>query len=148
MSWTFWVIDVLSLIIYWYGPDTVVTLTEGETEALDAPIDADSARAVFALADLARPMMDWRLLDPRTGEETYRRAGRWGRNEATDRVNSIRSDWKKGVTHGKAFTHRIPRIEGHQIVSRKQKIGSRRIDYRMRNSDCELLNLETGEFMD
>ena len=61
---------------YWYGPDTVVTLTEGETEALDAPIDADSARAVFALADFARPMMDWRLLDPRTGEETYRRAGR------------------------------------------------------------------------
>ena len=50
--------------------------------------------------------------------------------------------------HGKAFTHRIPRIEGHQIVSRKQKIGSRRIDYRMRNSDCELLNLETGEFRD
>ena len=61
---------------YWYGADTVVILTEGEAEALDAPIDEDYARAAFDLSDLARMTMDWRLVEPRVGEETYRLAGR------------------------------------------------------------------------
>ncbi len=61
---------------YWYGPDTVVILTEGEATALDAPTSADAAKALFALADLARLVMNWRLAEPRAGEETYRRAGR------------------------------------------------------------------------
>ena len=61
---------------YWYGADTVVILTEGEAAALDAPGDADYARAAFDLMDLARMTMNWRLTDPGSGEETYRRAGR------------------------------------------------------------------------
>ena len=61
---------------YWYGADTVVILTEGETEGLDAPLDAENARAAFDLTDLARMTMNWRLIDPRTGEEAYKIAGR------------------------------------------------------------------------
>jgi hypothetical protein len=61
---------------YWYGADTVVILTEGENEALDAPFDAENARAAFDLTDLARMTMNWRLIEPRTGVETYKSAGR------------------------------------------------------------------------
>ncbi|MBW2142412.1 MAG: hypothetical protein JRG97_15365, partial [Deltaproteobacteria bacterium] len=61
---------------YWYGPDTIVFLTEGETVTFDAPGGPDSTRAAFAIADLAKLIMNWRLIDPRTGEEAYRRAGR------------------------------------------------------------------------
>jgi len=67
---------VSSARFYWYLADTVVILTEGEATALDAPGSAEGARAAFALADMARLVMNWRLVEPRAGEETYRRAGR------------------------------------------------------------------------
>jgi hypothetical protein len=37
---------------------------------------AASAKAVFAMADLARPVMSERWTEPGQGEEVYRRAGR------------------------------------------------------------------------
>ena len=61
---------------YWYLTDTVVILTEGEASALDSPADAEYARAGFELADLAKLTMNLRLIDPRTGMETYQSAGR------------------------------------------------------------------------
>lgn len=70
---------ITSSKFYWYWTDTIVVVTEGETAALDAPGTAapeEYARAGFALADMARLVMNWRLAEPRAGEETYRRAGR------------------------------------------------------------------------
>ena len=67
---------IRSARFYWYGPDTIVLLTEGDAAALDAPASADGAKAAFAMADMARLVMNWRLVEPRAGEETYRRAGR------------------------------------------------------------------------
>ena len=70
---------ITSSKFYWYGPDRVVMLTEGEAAALDTLGPAsleDYDRAVFELADMARIIMDWRLVDPRAGEESYRLAGR------------------------------------------------------------------------
>ena len=61
---------------YWYGPDTVVILTEGEAAALNAPVDEAYAHARFELADLAKMTMNWRLVEPKTGVEAYRLAGR------------------------------------------------------------------------
>jgi len=70
---------ITSSRFYWYGTETIVVLTEGEAAALDTPSQgapADYARVGFALADMARNILNWRLADPRTGEETYRQAGR------------------------------------------------------------------------
>jgi len=65
---------------YWNWTDTIVVVTEGETAALDSSFGTDwpeeHARAGFALADIARLVMSWRLFEPRAGEEMYRRAGR------------------------------------------------------------------------
>jgi hypothetical protein len=68
--------DVRYSRFYWYGADTIVILTEAEATAFEPPPDPEAAKAAFALADLAKSTMNWRLSDPRTGEETYRKAGR------------------------------------------------------------------------
>ena len=66
---------------YWSGADTVVFLTDGETQALNdlgdgSKVTADQARALFTLSDLARATDSRRLAEPGAGQEIYRRAGR------------------------------------------------------------------------
>ena len=60
---------------YWFHPDTVVQLTDGESlEVFDQPPTAEQAKALFALDDLARMIRTERWADARQGEETYRMA--------------------------------------------------------------------------
>lgn len=62
---------------YWAGPDTVVLqMTVEDARALVHPPDADCARALFALADLATRDRFEEWIDPRTGLEQYEMAGR------------------------------------------------------------------------
>ena len=61
---------------FWYSADRIVIITEGEAEALDSPGDAELAKAMFGLSDLARVTMNWKLTDPQAGMETYAMAGR------------------------------------------------------------------------
>ena len=64
---------------FWYMVDTIVFLFEGEAKALDNPgaaAPADYARVAFEFADMARFTLNWRLAEPRAGEESYRAAGR------------------------------------------------------------------------
>ena len=65
---------ILSSKFYWYRTDKVVFWTEGEEAAFAAQPDANLAQAYFALADLSREIMHCRFSDPRTGEETYKKA--------------------------------------------------------------------------
>jgi hypothetical protein len=62
---------------YWLGPDTLVVAED--VESLDVPstsVTPDQARALFALADLARRTGQERWQDPGRGEAFYRLAGR------------------------------------------------------------------------
>jgi len=64
---------------YWYLADTIVFLWEGEAKALNNPEAAapvDYYRAAFEFGDMARSIQNWRLSEPRVGEEQYRAAGR------------------------------------------------------------------------
>ncbi len=62
---------------YWAGTDSIVIQSDAESfEVFDRPASAASAKAVFAMADLARPVMSERWTEPGQGEEVYRRAGR------------------------------------------------------------------------
>ncbi len=62
---------------YWTSTDGIAMLWDAESaEVFDQPGTADQARAVFALADLARAVDMERWADPRTGQDVYRRAGR------------------------------------------------------------------------
>lgn len=70
---------ITSSRFYWHRSETIVFLTEGEAAALDTMEQGapeDFYRAGFALFDLAREIINWRLLDPRVGEKSYRAAGR------------------------------------------------------------------------
>ena len=62
---------------FWLGPDELVLVEE--VESLDVPgeaMQADQARTLFALADLARRTRFERWQDPGSGEAFYRLAGR------------------------------------------------------------------------
>jgi hypothetical protein len=61
---------------YWYGADTIVIITDAETSYFESPAHPDVAKNGFALTDLARMTLNWRLADPRAGQETYQKAGR------------------------------------------------------------------------
>ena len=64
---------------YWYGPDEIVFLVEGEATALDNPDPAtlaDYSKVLYTLADHGRMSMNKRLIDPKAGLESYRSAGR------------------------------------------------------------------------
>ena len=66
-----------SVRFYWTGPDNIVLQSDAESfEVFDRPFGADSARAAFALSDLARATGSERWTDPRAGENVYRTAGR------------------------------------------------------------------------
>ena len=68
--------SVTSSKFYWYTADTIVIWTEGEASAFDYNPDANVGKAIFALSDLAKLTMNWRLSDAKLGEETYKAAGR------------------------------------------------------------------------
>ena len=62
---------------YWIGPDSLVLVEE--VDSLDIPseaMQADQARTLFALADLAQRTRFERWQDPGSGEAFYRLAGR------------------------------------------------------------------------
>ncbi len=62
---------------YWANADTVVVQADAEsTEVFYRPTTPPVARALFALADLARQTSDERWMEPGMGQETYRAAGR------------------------------------------------------------------------
>jgi hypothetical protein len=64
---------------YWSGSEEIVFLVEGEDPALGNPEQmtlADFARLGFILADNARVTLNKRLMDPKTGFQNYRMAGR------------------------------------------------------------------------
>ena len=68
---------VRSARFYWLGPDTLVLVED--VESLDIPAEAfqaDQARTLFALADLAQRTRAERWQDPGQGEAFYRLAGR------------------------------------------------------------------------
>ena len=67
---------ITSSRFFYQGADTLIMLTEGEDSALDAQIDAERAKAIYNLTDLARMTKNWRLIDPKTGMEYYQLAGR------------------------------------------------------------------------
>ncbi len=62
---------------YWTNTDTVVILRDAESpEVFDRPGTPELGKAVFALADLAHQIRDERWVEPRSGQEAYRQAGR------------------------------------------------------------------------
>jgi len=62
---------------FWTTSDSIVTLTEADSPAFfEREPDADTAKAVFALSDLARSGSQERWIDPRDGQSAYRTAGR------------------------------------------------------------------------
>jgi hypothetical protein len=62
---------------YWSGPDSLVVQAFCQTpEPLVTPPNADCARALFALADMAHRERYEQWIDPRTGFEQYTMAGR------------------------------------------------------------------------
>ena len=62
---------------YWNGPDAIALLWDAESaEVFDRPPTQPAARAVFALADLARNTGSERWSEPGRAQETYRLAGR------------------------------------------------------------------------
>ena len=69
--------DVDDVRFYWAGPDTVVLQMFAPTaQPMTSPPNADAARAMFALADLANRERSEQWIDPRTGLENYQMAGR------------------------------------------------------------------------
>ncbi len=67
---------------YWEGPDRIVLITEAaspeafaQADPITGELNADTAKAVFTLADLARLVETRRLQDPAAGVEAYRAAG-------------------------------------------------------------------------
>ena len=68
--------DVTSSKFYWYNADTIVIWTEGEASAFDYRPEPNAAKAAFALSDLARPKMSWRLADAKLGEEIFKSSGK------------------------------------------------------------------------
>ena len=62
---------------YWINTDTLVILAEAESpEVFDPPGGPEHGKAVFALGDLAHQIRDERWVEPRSGQEAYRQAGR------------------------------------------------------------------------
>ena len=62
---------------YWTDTDTLVILGDAESaEVFDRPGTPEIGKAVFVLADLAQQIRDERWVDPRSGQEAYRQAGR------------------------------------------------------------------------
>lgn len=61
---------------YWAGPDQVVIQTRTSKHVDWTRPDPKVATSQFALADLARQVRMEEWMDPRLGEENYRRAGR------------------------------------------------------------------------
>ncbi len=62
---------------YWINTDTLVILGDAESpEVFDRPGTPELLKAAFALADLAHQIRDERWVDPRSGQEAYRQAGR------------------------------------------------------------------------
>ncbi len=62
---------------YWTNTDTVVILGDAESpEVFERPGTPELGKAVFALADLAHQIRDERWVEPRSGQEAYRQAGR------------------------------------------------------------------------
>jgi hypothetical protein len=61
---------------FWLSADRVVVQTEADSaQAFDQP-DADTAKALFALSDLARVVDTERWIDARDANAAYRSAGR------------------------------------------------------------------------
>ncbi len=68
---------VTSAKFYWLYANSIVFIAEGERDVLDKLADNDDwDRALFEVEDMARRVQTMRLSDPRTGQETYQRAGR------------------------------------------------------------------------
>jgi hypothetical protein len=62
---------------YWAGPDTVVLqVTADAPDPIMSPPNADCARSIFGLADLADRERFEVWIDPRTGMMQYDMAGR------------------------------------------------------------------------
>jgi hypothetical protein len=62
---------------YWAGPDTVTLQVTAEgPDPIMSPPNADCARAIFALADIAERERFEIWIDPRTGMAQYDMAGR------------------------------------------------------------------------
>jgi hypothetical protein len=69
--------DISDSRFYWNGPDTVVLQVFAKNaEALVHPPNADAARAMFELADLAERVRFEEWMGPRTGMAVYEMAGR------------------------------------------------------------------------
>ena len=68
---------ITSAKFYWYYANSIVFIAEGERDVLDKLADNDHyVRALFEFNDMSRLVRIMRLIDPRTGQETYQRAGR------------------------------------------------------------------------
>jgi hypothetical protein len=68
---------VRSSRFFWVSPDRIVIQTEAESQQVfDQPPDAETGKALFALADLAQAVDTERWMDPRDGQAAYRNAGR------------------------------------------------------------------------
>jgi hypothetical protein len=67
---------VRSSRFYWANADTIVIMTDADAALSSTPPSADAARALFTLADMGRLTRDESWLDPSTGEQAYRAAGR------------------------------------------------------------------------
>jgi hypothetical protein len=62
---------------FWVSADQIVVQSEAESQqVLDQAPNADLAKSVFALSDLARAYDNERWMDPRDGQAVYRTAGR------------------------------------------------------------------------
>ena len=62
---------------FWLSPDQIVIQSEADShQVFDQAPDADMAKTLFALSDLARAYDTERWMDPRDGQAVYRSAGR------------------------------------------------------------------------
>jgi hypothetical protein len=62
---------------FWLSPDRIVIQSEAASpQVFDQPPDADTAKALFALSNLARVVDTERWMDPRAAEAVYRSTGR------------------------------------------------------------------------
>ena len=67
---------VTSSRFYWYTTDTIVIWTEGEASAFDYQPEPNVGKAMFAMSDLAKLKMSWRLSDAKLGEELFKASGK------------------------------------------------------------------------
>ena len=69
---------IQSAKFYWSGADNIVFLIEGDLGALNAGAGDNPAmgKLFYDMSDLTRMTMNIVLLDPRSGEQSYRSAGR------------------------------------------------------------------------